>query len=143
MLKIILAIALLSFGAFADDDEEDEYEGYELEGFLTTQTCADRGEFKDCYLENYFCGSTGCFKKVGKDEVGLDKQPVNIVMYVHDEGRIYKIDVSNVKASEIDEGINRNLVTVRGELDEATNTIHATAFVAPPPPKKSFFKGCL
>jgi len=142
MLKIILTVALLTFGAMADDeDDEEEYEGYELEGFLTTKQCADLGVFKDCYLENYSCGSDDCYKD--EKNVGKDTQPQNIVMYVHDENRIYLIDVSKVKASEIDEGINRNLVTVRGELDEETNTIHATEFVAPPPPKKSFFKGCL
>ena len=43
----------------------------------------------------------------------------------------------------IDKGINRNEVTLIGDFNAATNTIIVKEFKAPPPPKKSFFKGCL
>jgi len=114
-------------------------EPVEKEGFLSTEKCAAAGEFKDCYLENYACGSDDCFKNI---EPGTSL-PVTIVLYSHKEGHTYIVDVSKLNPSDIDEGINRNEVTIIGEYDKETNTIMATEFRAPPPPKKSFFKGCL
>lgn len=66
-----------------------------------------------------------------------------IALFVHATGKTYTIDTAKLKLSELREGMNKNGVVVVGTLDEATNTIKATEFKAPPPPKKSFFKGCL
>lgn len=111
----------------------------EKDGFLTTQKCAEAGSFQDCYLQNYICGSDDCYKKYPAGVYG----DVQIVLYSHKDGIIYKIDTTNIEMSEIDKGINRNEVTIIGKYDESTHTIYATGFETPPPPKKSFFKGCL
>ena len=120
-------------------EEQPELAHIEKQGFLTIDSCAAQGAFTDCYLENYACGSDGCFRTA---EPGVQKD-VQIVLYSHKDGVTYKLDVSAIPTHEIDEGINRNDVTIIGEYDPATNTIVAKEFKAPPPPKKSFFKGCL
>ena len=108
-------------------------------GFLSIDKCIEQGAFQDCYLENYVCGSDDCFKSHDPGVFG----DVGIVLFSHKEGVTYKIDISEVDAADIDKGINRNEVTIIGEYYEPTQTIYATEFKAPPPPKKSFFKGCL
>jgi len=133
MKKIALLAAALVFSAFANE------EGFEKSGFLTTEKCAKAGEFKDCYLENYACGSDGCFEVT---EAGVDKN-TPLVLFSHDDGVIYKLDTSAVNRAELDEGVSRNAVSMIGEFDASTNTIIVHEFKAPPPPKKSFFKGCL
>jgi len=137
MIKLALVAALLVCNVYANDD--DEGEEFEKEGFLTTKACAEAGEFKDCYLENYACGSNGCFETT---EAGVFKN-TPLVLYSHNDGVIYTLDTSAIKPSELDEGVSRNLVTIIGEFDASTNTIIASEMKAPPPPKKSFFKGCL
>jgi len=134
MKKIVLICAALVFSAFANEPE-----GQEFEGLLTTPGCAAEGAFADCYLENYACGSDGCFRKT---EPGVRGKP-NIALFQHNTGKTYNVDVSKLNLSELGEGMNKNGVVIVGTLDEATNVIHATEFKAPPPPKKSFFKGCL
>ncbi|MDO9055279.1 MAG: hypothetical protein Q8M43_10745 [Sulfuricurvum sp.] len=133
MKKITLLCAALVFSAFANEPEE-------FEGLLTTPGCAAQGAFADCYLENYVCGSDGCFRKT---EVGVTTKEAKYALYQHNTGKVYTIDTTKLKLSEMREGINKNGVIVVGTLDEATNTIKATEFKSPPPPKKSFFKGCL
>jgi hypothetical protein len=134
MKKIALIAIALVVSAFAGEPE-----GQEFDGILTTPSCAAEGAFADCYLENYACGSDGCFRKV---DAGVRGKP-NIAIFQHSTGKTYNVDVSKLKISELGEGMNKNGVVIVGTLDEATNTIHATEFKAPPPPKKSFFKGCL
>ncbi len=133
MKKIALLCAVLVFSAFGAAEEQ------EFEGLLTTPGCAAEGSFSSCYLENYSCGSDGCFRK---SEPGSMKK-VPLALFQHNTGKTYIVDVTELKASELGEGYNKNGVVIKGILDEATNTIHATEFKAPPPPKKSFFKGCL
>ena len=133
MKKVALVCAALVFSAFANEPEE-------FEGLLTTPGCAAQGAFADCYLENYVCGSDGCFKTT---EAGVTTKDAKYALYQHNTGKVYTIDTTKLKLSEMREGINKNGVVVIGTLDEATNTINATEFKSPPPPKKSFFKGCL
>jgi hypothetical protein len=133
MKKIALLLSALAFAALANEGE------FEKSGFLTTAKCAAAGEFADCYLENFSCGSDGCFET---EEAGAHKG-ANLVLFSHDDGKVYQLDTSKIPASELDEGVSRNMVTFVGEYDKKTNTIHATEFKAPPPPGKSFFKGCL
>lgn len=64
MKKLLLVSAALSVALFAN-------EGEEFEGLLTTPGCAAQGAFADCYLENYACGSDGCFRKT---EAGLSQK---------------------------------------------------------------------
>jgi hypothetical protein len=134
MKKFALIALALVIGAFANEEGS-----FEKEGFLTTQSCAEAGAFTDCYFENYVCGSDGCYKHT---EAGVIKDEP-LVLFSHDDGVIYKLDTSALKRSELDHGVSRNAVTVTGEYDAGTNTIIAQEFEAPPPPKKSFFKGCL
>lgn len=134
MKKILLIAAALVFSAFAAEPE-----GQEFEGLLTTPACAAQGAFADCYLENYACGSDNCFEKI---DAGVDTKPP-LAIFQHGTGKTYKVDTTKLKISELGEGMNKNGVVIVGMLDTATNTIHATEFKAPPPPKKSFFKGCL
>lgn len=131
MKKLALLIAL-TFSAFAS-------EGQEFEGLLTTPNCAAEGSFSSCYLENYSCGSDGCFKNIQPGETTHPK----LALFQHNTGKVYNVDTTKLKVSELGEGMNKNGVVISGTLDEATNTILATEFKAPPPPKKSFFKGCL
>jgi hypothetical protein len=126
-----------------DDDlelEEDEEELFEKVGFLTTEDCALKGSFTSCYAESYVCGFEGCFTET---EAGVIK-PVQFVVFVHDDGKYYKIELTNkVKQYELDQGLGMNEVTIIGKYDEEENVISATEFRSPPPPKASFFKGCL
>lgn len=132
MKKLALVTLALVASVFAS-------EGQEFDGLLTTPNCASEGAFNDCYLENYACGSDGCFKKI---EAGATTHP-KLALFQHNTGKVYIVDTSKLKVSELGEGMNKNGVVIVGVLDEKTNTIAATEFKAPPPPKKSFFKGCL
>ena len=132
MKKIVMIIAALFLSLSAE-------EGFEKEGFLTTEACALQGAFTDCYLENYVCGSDNCHLKT---EPGVDNN-TQLVLFSHDDGVIYKLDTAAIPRSVFDAGVNRNAVTIIGEYNEATQTITVAEFKAPPPPKKSFFKGCL
>lgn len=109
----------------------------EKKGFLTTKWCAERGYFADCRLESVVCGSGDCFKTW---EFG-DSVKEELVLFVHEEGKIYSIDYSKIERYKLDEPLNVNGVTIIGILKE--NTIVASGYKAPPPPTKSFFKGCL
>ncbi len=133
MKKLLLVSAALSVALFAN-------EGEEFEGLLTTPGCAAQGAFADCYLENYACGSDGCFRK---SDAGVITKDAKYALFQHNTGKVYTIDTTKLKLAEMREGMNKNGVVVIGTLDEATNTIKATEFKSPPPPKKSFFKGCL
>ena len=132
MKKLVLIATALVISAFAN-------EGQEFEGLLTTPGCAAQGAFADCYLENYSCGSDDCYKNI---DVGKSTSP-KLAIYQHNTGKTYLVDTSKLKVSELGEGMNKNGVIIVGTYDAATNTIAATEFKAPPPPKKSFFKGCL
>ncbi len=129
MKKLVLIASALVFSAFANEAQE-------FEGLLTTPGCAAQGAFADCYLENYACGSDGCNAKI---EPGQSTNP-KLALFQHNTGKTYLIDTSKLKVSELGE---ENGVIIMGVYDAATNTIAATEFKAPPPPKKSFFKGCL
>ncbi|NPA28877.1 MAG: hypothetical protein GXO33_01690 [Epsilonproteobacteria bacterium] len=119
--------------------DEKEAAAFEKKGFLTTEWCVRHDMFKDCRLETAVCGYEGCFKTW---QFG-DPIQESMVLYVHDDGKYYKVDLDDVPRSELDEAMNRNEVTLIGTYDAAANVIHVKEFKAPPPPKKSFFKGCL
>ncbi|WP_201352209.1 hypothetical protein [Hydrogenimonas urashimensis] len=131
-----LLIMLLGFGLAAAMAGN---EGFEKKGFLTTKWCVQNDMFKDCRLETAVCGYEGCYEKW---KFG-DKIKEEMVLYVHDDGKYYRVDLGNLKRSELDEAMNRNEVTLIGSYDKKRNLIHVKEFKAPPPPKKSFFKGCL
>ena len=85
-MKLIASVlvSLLTFSAvFASS------EGEEKEGFLTTKWCAERGLFRDCRIESVFCGYEGCYKDQKKFTTDINGK---IVLYVHDEGKIYNIN---------------------------------------------------
>lgn len=133
MKKIAMIASALLVSAFASEGS------FEKSGFLATAECIKTGDFTNCKLENYACGSDGCFRTT---ESGIDKM-TPLVLYSHDDGITYKLDTTNIPRHEMDEGVNRNAVSVTGEYDASTQTIVVQEFKAPPPPKKSFFKGCL
>lgn len=129
MKKILIAfVALLLCSVLSADEKK---------GFLTSQWCAQNGLFADCRLESFACGSEGCYK----DWNFGDKQNDKLVLYVHDEGKYYNIVLNGIQRYKLDDAVDRNDVTMIGKLDG--DTIYASDFKAPPPPKKSFFKGCL
>lgn len=136
----LISSSLVLCAVFALNAFGSELTPIEKSGFLTTSECAAQGAFKDCYLENYACGSDGCFEK---NEAGEPMKNVQVVLYSHNDGITYKIDLTAVNMAAVDHSINRNEVTVIGQYNEATNTIIASEVKAPPPPTKSFFKGCL
>ena len=125
---IVLVIALLVSGYAADAEKK---------GFLTSKWCAQNGYFSDCRLESMVCGSGDCFKTW---EAG-DKVIDNLVLFVHAENKVYDIDYKAIPRYQLDEPMNQNEVSIIGKVEG--NTIIATGFKAPPPPQKSFFKGCL
>lgn len=124
----ILLSALIVISYAADSEKK---------GFLTSKWCAQNGYFSDCRLESMVCGSGDCFKSW---EFG-DKVVDDLVLFVHAENKIYTIDYKNIPRYKLDEPMNRNEVTIIGELQG--DTLIAKSFKAPPPPTKSFFKGCL
>lgn len=136
MKLLVMMLSILSVLVYANEEGEG---GFSKKGFLTTEKCALKGEFRDCYLENYACNGNNCFEKVAP----AVNENTPLVLYVHDEGKIYQLDTSDVPRSEMDEGVSRNEVELSGEYDPSQNIIVVKHFSPPPPPKKSFFKGCL
>ncbi len=137
-MKRVMFLSLLAAAfLFASGGEKGEFE---KKGFLATKWCVENDLFADCRLESYHCGEEGCYKH------WLPGQPEKreFVLYVHDEGRYYIVKPKGVHVSELlEKAANRNEVTIIGTLDKDGKTIEAMEFKAPPPPKKSFFKGCL
>ncbi|MBV5279687.1 MAG: hypothetical protein J0647_11850 [Campylobacteraceae bacterium] len=109
----------------------------EKKGFLTSKWCAQNGYFSDCRMESLVCGSGDCFKTW---EFG-DKVIDELVLFVHAENKLYAIDYKAIPRYQLDEPMNRNEVSIIGKVEG--DTIIASGFKAPPPPEKSFFKGCL
>ena len=134
MKKIALAILALSLTVVSVSAK-----GFEKKGFLTTKDCAEKGAFADCSLDSTACGTEGCSENT---PVMVFKKDT-LVLFVHDDGKYYNVDASKFHRSELDEGMSRNEVTIVGEFNKRSNTIIVKEFKAPPPPKKSFFKGCL
>ncbi len=83
------------------------------------------------------CGEGECYKK----HEPTDSKPVKLVLFVHEEGKAYEIDISKLPRYEFDKALNRNDVEIIGEIKD--DVIKADKIKAPSPPKKSFFKGCL
>ncbi len=136
-MKKLTLIALSLLGATALMAGGGEFE---KKGFLTTKWCAQNDLFADCRLESYHCGSEGCYRHWLPGE----PEKRQMVLYVHDEGKVYYVKPAGVNVAElIEKGANRNEVTLIGTLESDGKTIDVKEFKAPPPPKKSFFKGCL
>ncbi len=133
MKKFLIGLSLLAAASFSFAAED----MVEKKGFFTTAWCAENGYFADCRLESVVCGEGGCYKHWNFG----DKVKEELVLYVHDDLKTYKIKLDGIPRHELDEAINRNDVTFMGELKG--DTLIAKEFKAPPPPKKSFFKGCL
>lgn len=135
MKKIALSLLALVMGlAFAGEKEE-----FSKKGFLTTKWCAEQGYFKDCRMESYSCGSGDCFKNWLPGEEGKEE----LVLFVHDEQKYYNVDPGKLPRYELDEAVSKNEVTLIGSYDKKSNMITIREYKAPPPPAKSFFKGCL
>ena len=132
-IKIVLFLALF-FSSFAYANEG------EKSGFLTTKWCAERGMFADCRVETIFCGYENCHKEQKEFNNEVKGQ---IVLVVHDEGKNYTVEFKhNIEMGEVlEKAINKNEVTLIGDIHG--DKIIVSEFEAPPPPKKSFFKGCL
>lgn len=134
MKKLILSIITLfiTTSMYANSVEKT--------GFLTTKWCADRGLLADCRMETIFCGYENCYKDEKKFTTDVN---ATFVLNIHDEGKYYTVKFKEgVELGEIlEKAINKNEVTLIGELHG--NEIEVHEFKAPPPPKKSFFKGCL
>ena len=79
MKKFALICAALVVGALAN-------EGQEFEGLLTTPACAAQGAFADCYLENYTCGSDGCYSKIQPGETTKPK----LALFQHSTGKVFQ-----------------------------------------------------
>ena len=132
MKKFFLFLTIFVFGLAAS-------ESFEKSGFLTTQSCVEQGAFADCHLENYACGGDECYRMT---DVGEDDD-IPLVLFSHDDGVAYKLDISLLPRSKFDMAVNRSSVTVVGEYDADSNTIVVHQLKSPPFPQKSFFKGCL
>jgi len=107
------------------------------QGFLTSEYCIKRGYFTDCRLDSYDAASRG----VDLGDKAAEK--AQLVLYVHNDLQYYKLDVKNLSRHDIDEGFARNGVMITGTYDAGSNMIKADTYKGPPPPAKSFFKGCL
>jgi len=130
-MKKILLIGSLLFASFLGAEE--------VKGFLTTKYCADKGLFADCRTETAMCGYDGCHK----DWNFGDKPKIEYVLFIHNKPMYYKLELDGVKLAALDSGFARNDVTIIGEVDHDKKVIKAKDMKAPPPPGKSFFKGCL
>lgn len=158
MKNIFLAFAILTGLMFVGCGEEktatstssdekvvasvpSDAEPIEIEGFLTTKWCLGQGMFQDCRMESVVCGEGECYKEW---EFG-DKEKMNLVIYNHKEMKYYNIQPSKEfhLAELIETSMSRDMVTIKGQYDAKNNILLATEFEAPPPPVKSFFKGCL
>jgi hypothetical protein len=148
MKKLLLALFFV-FGVALFAEEAQPAEApipageEEMKGFLVTKWCWDNSYLSDCKLETVACGSEGCFRSPDF-KVGESKETMDLVLFIQTRG-VYKIVVpANVKlGSVLKKGIGKNDVSVIGKVDHGNKTIIASAFKSPPPPKKSFFKGCL
>lgn len=122
MKKLILTIIAATLAVSSLSAKE-----ISKQGFLTTDYCVERGHFTNCKLDNYHD----------------PKQ--KLVLYVHDEQDYYFIDASHLEQAEVDEGFARNGVTITGKLvkKKGHDLIVGKEYKGPPPPAKSFFKGCL
>ncbi len=127
MKKVILLLCVVFLSAYAE----------EKKGFLTSKWCAENGYFSDCRLESLVCGSGDCYKSWNFGDTMSDE----LVLFVHNEQKMYHIDYHAIPRYQLDEPMNRNDVTIIGDIKG--DTIVATSFKAPPPAQKSFFKGCL
>jgi|GEM_PF-2154590 hypothetical protein len=122
------------------EDENKNKDLFEKQGLLISEDCAIKGSFSSCNLESYACGFEGCWQE---NEPGINK-PVQLVLFVHDDGKYYKIELTDeVKRYYLDEGVNRNEIIIIGKYNKAEDFVNVTEFKTPPPPSKSFFKGCL
>lgn len=128
MKKVLLSCIFASVvtgSLFASGASEEVKAGVgevEKKGFLATEECIKKGEFKDCRLDTTLTSP--------------------LALYVHSEGTMYRLDPGSVHLRELDEGIGKNNVTIIGVL-EKDNVIKMRGYKAPPPEAKSFFKGCL
>lgn len=150
MKKLVLGIALAALmlsGCGKKESKEHNASAeanftVEKQGFLTTKWCAEQGMFADCRMESIVCGEGECNQKW---EFG-DKEKMELVLYVHDDLKYYELDIAKL-GHEVPElletAINRDQVIIKGDFGDGNKSIVATAFEAPPPPTKSFFKGCL
>lgn len=120
---LLLTLSLLSTMAIASSTEAASKPGeVELKGFLATEACLKKDYFKDCRLDT------------------MEASP--FALYVHGDNAIYKLDVTNFHAYELDEAVGKNNVTIIGKLENG-NVVKVRDYKAPPPETKSFFKGCL
>jgi hypothetical protein len=129
-LFVLLSVALVSIHLNAKD---------ELKGFLTTKWCLENGYLGDCRLESYACKSGDCFKEWTHDQEIQEE----LVLFLHTQSKYYHIKLKGVPRYKLDKAVNRNDITLIGEIDHKSNTITVTDLKSPPPPKKGFFKGCL
>ncbi|DAB32431.1 MAG: hypothetical protein PWQ42_480 [Sulfurospirillum sp.] len=129
MKKIFIFCIVFLFTSFLVADEK--------KGFLTSKWCAQNGMFSDCRLESFVCGGEDCFKDWNFQD-GIKEE---LVLFVHNEGKYYDVKLDGIQRYKLDSAINRNEVSLIGRIDG--DKIYANDFKAPPPPKKSFFKGCL
>lgn len=120
---ISLILATFAF-ASAPSEEEAKPKAGEIEkaGFLTTEACAQKGEFVDCNLQT------------------IGKSP--FVLYIHDEDIAYKLDTTNTTSYTMFEDVGKNGGKVVGIL-VGKDTIKVRTYVPAPPETKSFFKGCM
>jgi len=115
MSKIALLILVLLFIGTLSNAKDD----FKKTGFFTNADCAKKGNFKDCSLDSYSCGYEGCFKDYEPTELVNN----NFILYVHDEGKYYEVNASDIRRSSLDYIINKNNITLFGEYNSTTNTI--------------------
>lgn len=136
LLLSIVTVALFLTGCGSEAHPERQSHSWPKElvennvskqGFLTTDYCVKRDYFTNCKLENY------------------QNMNEELVLFVHDEQDYYYIDASHLEKAELDEGFARNSVTITGDLFKSGDKklIVGHEYKGPPPPAKSFFKGCL
>ena len=168
VFTLLFSTLLLASEAHTEEKKEEvkEVQGEEVSGFLTSKWCVNETYFKDCRLESALCGSGDCFEDKDWDVVSIyekeeapglfnlwgllspkpkmSAEKTQLVLFVHNEG-VYDIELTkDIKLGEmLKEGFGRNEVSIIGDVDKEKMHIVARGFKAPPPPKKSFFKGCL
>ena len=117
MKKYLLIFSFLVSSLLANDVVQSK------KGFLTAESCAKNGTFVDCDLKN--------------------NQRQNLVLFVHDEGKYYKVRAKDAKVvATLDKAFSRNDITLH--TSSATNDIlHVNKVEMEEIKKGPIFKGCL
>lgn len=99
----------------------------QLDGIVLTKECYESTKFTECPLDQ--------LNKVS------DKNP--LLFFVEDTSDVYQLDLPKNLVAKLVTTAFRVNARVEGSLNTKTKVIRVSNLEEPPPPQRSFFKGCL